>query len=279
MEKENNKSKIIFITALVCIALCIPIGVLLGRTLLGKNDQNIFYNNQINNELENSKLLGFDLYDMNNDELNELLNIKTSLLDNSNYGKFMLLYTSNLIINELQKEKIVTGKSSYKIKIDDLIRIGSNYFDYSKIYKEVPLENVSIKYGFIDSIECGEIECDIYYDTINQNEKILKVENASFMPYKTSKYLLDNEKVVNIQNYLVKSTLNENSKFTCDYYFKSYNMSSFLNDNFKVKTLQNADDCKAIPENVDKKLIIDEYFELHFFENENGKFKLISIKN
>ena len=39
MEKETNKSKIIFITALVCIALCIPIGVLLGRTLLGKNDK------------------------------------------------------------------------------------------------------------------------------------------------------------------------------------------------------------------------------------------------
>ena len=29
----------------------------------------------------------------------------------------------------------------------------------------------------------------------------------------------------------------------------------------------------------DKKLIIDEYFELHFFENGNGKYKLISIKN
>ena len=58
MEKETNKSKIIFITALVCIALCIPIGIILGRTLLGKNDKNIFYNNQINNELENSSLLG-----------------------------------------------------------------------------------------------------------------------------------------------------------------------------------------------------------------------------
>ena len=43
--------------------------------------------------------------------------------------------------------------------------------------------------------------------------------------------------------------------------------------------MQNADDCKTIPENVDKRLIIDEYFELHFFENGNGKYKLISIKN
>ena len=84
---------------------------------------------------------------------------------------------------------------------------------------------------------------------------------------------------INIQNYLVKSTLNENNKFTCDYYFKNYDMSSFENDNYKVKTMQNADDCKTIPENVDKKLIIDEYFELHFFENGNGKYKLISIKN
>lgn len=29
MEKDTKKGKIIFITALVCIALCIPIGVLL----------------------------------------------------------------------------------------------------------------------------------------------------------------------------------------------------------------------------------------------------------
>lgn len=48
MEKETNKSKIIFITALVCIALCIPIGIILGRTLLGKNDKtnNNFVNKQ-----------------------------------------------------------------------------------------------------------------------------------------------------------------------------------------------------------------------------------------
>ena len=48
MEKETNKSKIIFITALVCIALCIPIGVLLGRTLLGKNDKT--NNNVVNKQ-------------------------------------------------------------------------------------------------------------------------------------------------------------------------------------------------------------------------------------
>ena len=56
MKEETNKSKIIFITALVCIALCIPIGIILGRTLLGKNDKtnnnmfhdiwNILYSNK-----------------------------------------------------------------------------------------------------------------------------------------------------------------------------------------------------------------------------------------
>ena len=48
MEKETNKSKIIFITALVCIALCIPIGIILGRTLLGKNDKT--NNNVVNKQ-------------------------------------------------------------------------------------------------------------------------------------------------------------------------------------------------------------------------------------
>lgn len=50
MEKETNKSKIIFITALVCIALCIPIGVILGRTLLGKNESNKTNNNVVNKQ-------------------------------------------------------------------------------------------------------------------------------------------------------------------------------------------------------------------------------------
>ena len=50
MKEETNKSKIIFITALVCIALCIPIGVLLGRTLLGKNESNKTNNNVVNKQ-------------------------------------------------------------------------------------------------------------------------------------------------------------------------------------------------------------------------------------
>ena len=50
MKEETNKSKIIFITALVCIALCIPIGVLLGRTLLGKNDKNISSIDDVSNQ-------------------------------------------------------------------------------------------------------------------------------------------------------------------------------------------------------------------------------------
>ena len=50
MEKETNKSKIIFITALICIVLCIPIGVLLGRTLLGKNESNKTNNNVVNKQ-------------------------------------------------------------------------------------------------------------------------------------------------------------------------------------------------------------------------------------
>ena len=50
MEKETKKGKIIFITALVCIALCIPIGIILGRTLLGKNESNKTNNNVVNKQ-------------------------------------------------------------------------------------------------------------------------------------------------------------------------------------------------------------------------------------
>ena len=49
-ERGTNKSKIIFITALVCIALCIPIGIILGRTLLGKNESNKTNNNVVNKQ-------------------------------------------------------------------------------------------------------------------------------------------------------------------------------------------------------------------------------------
>ena len=49
-ERGTNKSKVIFITALVCIALCIPIGIILGRTLLGKNESNKTNNNVVNKQ-------------------------------------------------------------------------------------------------------------------------------------------------------------------------------------------------------------------------------------
>ena len=50
MGKETKKGKIIFITALVCIALCIPIGIILGRKLLGKNESNKTNNNVVNKQ-------------------------------------------------------------------------------------------------------------------------------------------------------------------------------------------------------------------------------------
>ena len=49
-ERGTNKSKIIFITALVCIALCIPIGIILERKLLGKNESNKTNNNVVNKQ-------------------------------------------------------------------------------------------------------------------------------------------------------------------------------------------------------------------------------------
>ena len=72
MEKETNKSKIIFITALVCIALCIPIGVLLGRTLLGKNESNKTNNNVVNKQ---------NIIDKNSNEYKEAEKVYNMLKD------------------------------------------------------------------------------------------------------------------------------------------------------------------------------------------------------
>ena len=223
-------------------------------------------------------LTGFNLSNMNNEELNELLNIKNNLLYKNNYSDFILLYTSNIIINELINEKFINGKSSYKLAIDDLIKIGSNYFDYSEIYKEITQNKINIEYGFINRIECGENECNIYYNTANQSEKIIKIDNVSYMPYKTSKYIVENEKIVNIQNFLMKSAQNVNGKYNCDYYYHYRNIYFENLDKYKVKTFENVDNCKMLPDDIDKKLIIDEYFELHFIENNNGRYKLSSIK-
>ena len=94
MEKETNKSKIIFITAIICIALCIPIGIILGRTLLGKNESNKTNNNVVNKQ---------NIIDKNSDEYKEAEKVL-----NSFEKKFKIsyknLYNGNYNIKNISDE-------------------------------------------------------------------------------------------------------------------------------------------------------------------------------
>ena len=51
MMEEKNSKKLIFIVALVCVVLCIPIGILIGKFVYDKPVEP--NNNEINNKLEN----------------------------------------------------------------------------------------------------------------------------------------------------------------------------------------------------------------------------------
>ena len=92
MEKETNKSKIIFITALVCIALCIPIGVILGRTLLGKNDKT--NNNVVNNQ---------NIIDKNSNEYKDAEKVLNSF-ENEFKISYKNLYNGNYNIKNISDE-------------------------------------------------------------------------------------------------------------------------------------------------------------------------------
>ena len=92
MEKETNKSKIIFITALVCIALCIPIGIILGRTLLGKNDKT-------NNNVVNKQ----NIIDKNSNEYKEAEKVLKSFEKEFKIS-YKNLYNSNYNIKNISDE-------------------------------------------------------------------------------------------------------------------------------------------------------------------------------
>lgn len=93
MKEETNKSKIIFITALVCIALCIPIGVLLGWTLLGKNDKT---NNNVVNNTQN-------IIDKNSDDYKEVEKALNSFEKNFKIS-YKNLYNGNYNIKNISDE-------------------------------------------------------------------------------------------------------------------------------------------------------------------------------
>ena len=93
MEKETKKGKIIFTTALVCIALCIPIGIILGRTLLGKNDKT---NNNVVNNTQN-------IIDKNSNEYKEAEKVLNSFEKEFKIS-YKNLYNGNYNIKNISDE-------------------------------------------------------------------------------------------------------------------------------------------------------------------------------
>lgn len=111
MEKETNKSKIIFITALVCIALCIPIGIILGRTLLGKNDKT-------NNNVVNKQ----NIIDKNSNEYKEAEKVLKSFEKEFKIS-YKNLYNGNYNIKNISDEDKL--KSVIKLMENDGLIKGS----------------------------------------------------------------------------------------------------------------------------------------------------------
>ena len=111
MEKETDKSKIIFITALVCIVLCIPIGIILGRTLLGKNDKT-------NNNVVNKQ----NIIDKNSNEYKEAEKVLNSFEKEFKIS-YKNLYNGNYNIKNISDEDKL--KSVIKLMENDGLIKGS----------------------------------------------------------------------------------------------------------------------------------------------------------
>ena len=195
-EKKANNGKIIFITAIICIVLCIPIGIILGKTLLGKNDktntneinnanntQNIdsdekilingeyYFRSEVVSDINeiDDKLNGFSFDDLNNVDVygddgwnndSQKLN-RYDLLLRMSISDENYLY--NLIKFVLLKMNVAKGQlnkkyMNFNISISELINILNRY---SKItISKNDLDGFIITDG--NSIKCDSKECNIY---------------------------------------------------------------------------------------------------------------------
>ena len=207
MEKETNKSKIIFITALVCIALCIPIGIILGRTLLGKNDKT--NNNVVNNQ---------NIIDKNSNEYKDAEKVLNSF-ENEFKISYKILYNGNYNIKNISDEDKL--KSVIKLMENDGLIKGScekdrDVITYDKLneylnsfnskvlniesnekYNEDIIKSLTKKYGsevysldYYYNIEFKNNGLDISgpcteTDKIKASDRIIKVEkeNNNYIVY------------------------------------------------------------------------------------------------
>lgn len=209
MKEETNKSKIIFITALVCIALCIPIGVLLGRTLLGKNESNKTNNNVVNKQ---------NIIDKNSNEYKEAEKTLNSFEENFKIS-YKNLYNGNYNLKNISDEDKL--KSVIKLMENDGLIKGScendrDIITYDKLneylnsfnskvlniesnekYNEDIIKSLTKKYGsevysldYYYNIEFKNNGLDISgpcteTDKIKASDRIIKVEkeNNNYIVY------------------------------------------------------------------------------------------------
>ena len=266
MEKETNKSKIIFITALVCIALCIPIGIILGRTLLGKNDKT-------NNNVVNKQ----NIIDKNSNEYKEAEKVLKSFEKEFKIS-YKNLYNGNYNIKNISDEDKL--KSVIKLMENDgLIKSSCendrDIITYDKLneylnsfnskvlniesnekYNEDIIKNLTKKYGsevysldYYYNIEFKNNGLDISMpctetDKIKASDRIIKVEKEN------NNYIVYAKIFFNNANFIYK-----------DYAGKDVIYEATIENNF------------IVDDNLDK---FDTY--KYTFKMDNGNYSFVSLE-
>lgn len=268
MEKETNKSKIIFITALVCIALCIPIGVILGRTLLGKNESNKTNNNVVNKQ---------NIIDKNSNEYKDAEKVLNSF-ENEFKISYKILYNGNYNIKNISDEDKL--KSVIKLMENDGLIKGScekdrDVITYDKLneylnsfnskvlniesnekYNEDIIKSLTKKYGsevysldYYYNIEFKNNGLDISgpcteTDKIKASDRIIKVEKEN------NNYIVYAKIYFNNANFIYK-----------DYAGKDVIYQATIENNF------------IVDDNLDK---FDTY--KYTFKIDNGNYSFVSLE-
>ena len=252
MEKETNKSKIIFITALVCIALCIPIGIILGRTLLGKNESNKTNNNVVNNTNENTS---------GNILTNEILNCtkdnyKTCLPNIEERSNYEMIYISSDADSISEIQHFIADNLSYNITIllDNDVKLkksNKSYYTWDVISNEknIGVVNSVLNYYKNDnyiiflstsiSTTGGSLinDKDLFvYDIQNNNTDIGKVNSIAMIDNKLNVII----KTINLENNIDKDKLCSddsmyNDKFGYKYFINLLTKEKSSNETILVK--------------------------------------------
>ena len=266
MEKETNKSKIIFITALVCIALCIPIGVLLGRTLLGKNDKT--NNNVVNNQ---------NIIDKNSNEYKDAEKVLNSF-ENEFKISYKNLYNGNYNIKNISDEDKL--KSVIKLMENDSLIKSSCEKDRDVIAYDKLNEYLNSFNSKVLNIESNEkynedkikgltkqytnnevISLDYYSITLKNNGLDISMPCIETDKIKASDRIIKVEKENN--NYIVyaKIFFNNANFIYKDYAGKDVIYEATIENNF------------IVDDNLDK---FDTY--KYTFKIDNGNYSFVSLE-